>query len=363
MRSRKGSGKAQRRIRSFCLHRRVDDTKELLYYETRIILRPDAGEVEATRCMEQLNTKRARPVSPATARACVILSMVGVSLSAVFVRFSLAPSQTLAMLRMSLSALLLLVPVLLRHREELKLSVLGAKGLLRCGAGGLALGLHFFTYFEAIKNTSLASGLILVNTEVFFVALSLYVLYKEKLTRAGLLGVLMAFAGGAAVALGSLGNGTDTLYGNGMAVLSAICLCAYTLIGRSLRGKLSGTALSFTVYLGAAVVLGLVMLLTGEPLSAITTRDFLCALGMALCCTLLGHSVCLWALKYVPATFISVSRLLEPVFSSIWGIFLFAELPGAWQLAGGAVVMAGVAVYALWGERRPARGVGQNSPG
>ncbi len=295
------------------------------------------------------NSNRKKSPSPATVRLCVILSILGVSLSAVFVRFSHAPSQTLAMLRMALSALLFLPVILLRHRKDVRL--LSRGDILRCAAGGLALGLHFLTYFESIKNTSLASGLILVNTEVFFVAVMLFVLYREKLSRLGIMGVIMAFAGGAAVALGSLGNGTDTLYGNAMAVLSAMCLCAYTLLGRSLRRRVSGTVLSFTVYLGAAVVLGGVMLLTGESLSSITWVDFFCALGMAVFCTLLGHSVCLWALKFLPATFVSVSRLLEPVFSSIWGIFLFSEIPGAWQLAGGAIVIGGVLIYGLANDR------------
>ena len=66
---------------------------------------------------------------------------------------------------------------------------------------------------------------------------------------------------------------------------------------------------------------------------------------MAVFCNLLGHSVFSWGLKYLPPSFVSTVKLLEPVFASVWAVFLFRELPEVPVLLGGFVVLAGIALY------------------
>lgn len=45
------------------------------------------------------------------------------------------------------------------------------KDLMLCAISGFFLGLHFTFYFESLKHTSIASSVVLVDTEVFFVAI------------------------------------------------------------------------------------------------------------------------------------------------------------------------------------------------
>ena len=92
-------------------------------------------------------------------RLIVLLGVAGVSLSAIFVRWSTAPSLILAMYRMGLAALLMAVPVLLRRRRELR--ALTRRDVLLCLASGLFLGIHFAAYFAALRATSIASAVVL----------------------------------------------------------------------------------------------------------------------------------------------------------------------------------------------------------
>ena len=66
---------------------------------------------------------------------------------------------------------------------------------------------------------------------------------------------------------------------------------------------------------------------------------------MAVFCTLLGHSVFSWALKYFPPSFVSTARLMDCVFSAVWGALLFSELPAMQALLGGVAVISGVVLY------------------
>ena len=71
---------------------------------------------------------------------------------------------------------------------------------------------------------------------------------------------------------------------------------------------------------------------------------------MAVFCTLLGHSVFNWALKYESAAFLSTVKLLEPVFAAILGVLLFREIPSKQVMLGGFIVILGVYVYSRFSE-------------
>ena len=64
--------------------------------------------------------------------------------------------------------------------------------------------------------------------------------------------------------------------------------------------------------------------------------------ALALFCQLLGHTLFNWAIKYVRPTMISTSNLAEPVIASILAGLIFAEIPGAWALVGGAVILLSI---------------------
>ena len=80
-------------------------------------------------------------------RLIVLLGVAGVSLSAVFVRWSTAPSLILALYRMAFSAALMAVPVLAGRRRELK--SLTRRDVLLCLASGLFL-LRVLSRYSAV---------------------------------------------------------------------------------------------------------------------------------------------------------------------------------------------------------------------
>lgn len=50
-------------------------------------------------------------------------------------------------------------------------------------------------------------------------------------------------------------------------------------------------------------------------------------------------------LKYESAAFISTSKLLEPVFASVMGIFMLSEMPSLYSVIGGIIIIVGVITY------------------
>lgn len=276
-------------------------------------------------------------------RLIVLLGVVGVSLSAILVRWSTAPSLILAFYRMGMAALLLMPAILLKHRAELR--EISRRDAMLCLVSGAFLGLHFTAYFAALELTSIASAVVLVDTEVLFVALATLLVIRKKLTKKAWVAVLLAFGGSILVAAGDVSVSPEALRGDVIALSGALFMAVYTMIGTVCRRHLSTAVYTFLVYAAAAVTVLVIALLQGVSPVGYGAVNYATALGMAVFCTLLGHSVFSWGLKYLPPAFIATAKLLEPVFAAVWGLLLFAEIPGWTVVLGGVVVICGVALY------------------
>lgn len=273
----------------------------------------------------------------------VLLGVIGVSLSAIFVRISTAPSIILVLYRVCIASLLLSPYVFIKSRKEL--FELSLRDVLLCMVSGVFLGLHFTAYFTSLSFTSIASAVVLVDTEVFFVAFGSILLLKERISKGTWGGILLTFTGSVIIAMADAGIGSDVIKGDILAFSGAFFMAVYTMIGAVCRKKISTTVYTFLVYTSSAVTMLMISIMKGIPLIGYDSINWISALGMAVFCTLMGHSIFSWGLKYLPSSFISTIKLLEPVFASILGLICFGEVPGVYVALGGIIVIIGIWQY------------------
>ena len=283
-------------------------------------------------------------------RLVLFLGVLGASFSAIFVRWSQAPSLVTATGRLGWTVLLLLPAVLRSHRAELRAAT--RRDLLLCALSGACLALHFSTWFESLKWTSIASSTVLVSTEVIFSALGFALFLHGRIPRLGVAAIALAFAGSAVLALSDAGGG-GALAGDLLAVLAAAAVAVYTLIGQVQRSRQSTTVYTFLTYTACLLVLLALDAATGTPVLGWGLREAVVGLLLAVFCTLLGHSLFSWSLKWLSPAYVSAAKLCEPVFASVLGLLLFGEGIGPLQGAGAAAVLAGVLLYTKAEGRRP----------
>ncbi len=270
----------------------------------------------------------------------VILGVLGASFSAIFVRLADAPSNVLVFYRL-LIASVILIPlavrelVRLKHRPQFRYLWLAA-------GSGLFLGLHFAAYFESLRLTSIASSVVLVDTEIFFVALAMYVILREKISRIGWLAIGVAFAGVLIIAFADAGQGDHALTGDLLALSGAACMAVYTIFGRICRRHLSTTLYTWVVYASGTLTILVILAIQQTPLFGYAPINLLAGLGLAVVCTLLGHSVFSWSLKYIQPSYVATVKLLEPVFATVLGLLIFIEIPPLQVILGGFVVIIGI---------------------
>lgn len=275
-------------------------------------------------------------------RAVLLVGVVGISISAILVRYSQAPSVITAVYRLGWTVLLLLPMVLTKFRSELL--CLRGKDAFMCALSGICLALHFLTWFESLKWTGVAVSTVLVSTEVIFTALGFALFLKGKIPPLGVAAILLAFGGSAILAV-SGGSQGGQLYGNVLALAAAVFVSLYTLIGKIQRGHLSTTIYTFLTYIFCFLTLLIIALCSGTPLAGYGGQEWLIGLGLAVLCTLMGHSLFSWCLKYLSPAYVSAVKLCEPVFSGALAVPLFGEIPTPLQLAGAIVVLGAVLLY------------------
>ena len=275
----------------------------------------------------------------------IIVGVIGISMSSIFVKYSTAPSAVTAAYRL-IWTILLMAPVTFGSREiRWELLHLDRKNLWLSVLSGVFLAFHFTLWFESLRHTSVASSTTIVCTEVIWVSLGYALFLKGRMHFRAVLAIAVTLVGSVLIALADSSTGGAHLYGDLLSLLAAIAVAAYVLLGRIVRETVSTTVYTFVVYASCAAVLLCFCLIQGNPLFGYGISGIVVGLLLAVFSTILGHSIFSWCLKYFSPSFVSASKLCEPVVAAILAGFLFGESPAAMQLLGGAMILAGVFYY------------------
>jgi drug/metabolite transporter (DMT)-like permease len=280
------------------------------------------------------------------------VGVLAVSFSAIFIRLAqteeAVPSLAIAAWRTTIATLILLPIALLRRRQELR----GMKmaDWLLAALAGLMLGIHFGTWITSLAYTSIASSAVLVSTSPLWVGLAAPFVLHEPLTRWLKIGLWLALAGSVVIALGDglqLADGSRAMTGNGLALLGAAAMAVYYLIGRRLRQGLSLLSYTTVVYGIAALTLVSYSLMSQVPLIGYSPTAYGLFVLMAVFPQLIGHSSFNWALAYLPATFVAVTIISEPVGATLLGLLILGEVPAGVTIVGSLVVVLGIMVAGI----------------
>ena len=275
----------------------------------------------------------------------IVVGVLGISLSSIFVKYSMAPSAVTAAYRL-LWTVVLMTPVTFGSREiRTELFQVNPKTLLLSCLSGLFLAIHFTLWFESLRHTTVASSTTIVCTEVIWVSLGYALFLKGKMSLKEIMTIGVTLGGSVLIAFADSGSGGTHLYGDILSLLAAIAVAVYVLIGREVRKTASTTVYTYIVYSSCAAVLLLMCLIQGNALWGYGISGIIVGLLLAVFSTILGHSIFSWCLKYFSPSFVSASKLCEPVAAAILAGFLFGEIPSAMQLAGGILILGGVLYY------------------
>jgi drug/metabolite transporter (DMT)-like permease len=268
--------------------------------------------------------------------------VAAVSTAAVLIREADAPAIVIAAYRLGLASLPLLVLAGLKRARGLRSSrdVLALMAL-----SGVFLALHFGFWVASVKQTSILTSVVLVTTTPLFVGVVGGPLLGERPGRTIWLAMAVAALGTLVMVSEDFDAGGDTLTGDALALLGAVFAAGYIMAGRRVLGGGSDWLSYVTVtYSTAAVLLLCAAVLSGKPLTGFSSSTYALLVALAVIPQLVGHTAVNRSLGRLPAIVVSLAILGEPVGATILAAVILGEEPTLTQLAGGLVVLAGVAL-------------------
>lgn len=209
--------------------------------------------------------------------------------------------------------------------------------------GFIGVTLNFWTYFSAVKYTTLAVAITLLYTYPAFVALLSALFLGERLTSTKLGAIAVTLLGSALVAQV---YATDLLRVNLRGILfglsTGLSMAAYSIFGKRAMSRYPPWTVVLYAFAAGGLSLGLG---TGSHLLAAIGYPpiaWFWIVGLALIPSLGGYALYTLGLRDLPASRASIIATWEVVTAALLGWLLFGEALAALQLVGAALVCFGI---------------------
>jgi len=167
-------------------------------------------------------------------------AVLALSFSSIFVtrlEQSEVPALVIAFYRMAIATAILLPAAVILKRYEITALVRRDLGLL--ALGGLCLAIHFAAWITSLQYVSIATSIVLVNSHPLFVLIASYLFLGELPARRGLVGTAVGLVGMAIMSYDALLNVQLALKGDALALLGALAVVGYFIVGRKARARMS----------------------------------------------------------------------------------------------------------------------------
>ena len=267
----------------------------------------------------------------------LLLAMVSVSSTSLVVRsVATVPALVLAFWRMFTASGMLWGYSVIRPAG--KLSPINKKRII---FAGIFLGCHFACFFLGIRNTSIANATLLgCMAPIFTVFISIF--QKKKINKMTYVGLIVAIVGGGIVQSGDISLNSANLFGNSIALLSALFLAITFVLAEEIRQETDNVVYGRSLFFVASITVLFIATTTGDSILNFKVGDIPWFLFLGLVPSIFGHNLLNYAVKYITPTAVSSVPLGEPIIASLFGLLLFGEAIPFGALLGGPVVLIGV---------------------
>ena len=213
----------------------------------------------------------------------------------------------------------------------------------------------FLLFAEAIRAGAQAFTVsILTNVAPVWMVIFLFVFFKEKTPWQSLIGIAICMFGIFIVSVENISQLNGDILSVVFGMLSAMSNSANTLTARMLRQKMSLQTLMGIGYFVSSLLSFIYAIALGAGFYV--PKEALLVLAiLSWGCTLCGHSASIWAVKFANPITLSLINLGSPFFTAITSFFLLGQRPAVIMFVGALVVVFGLAVNVVAGNRVRAR--------
>lgn len=294
-----------------------------------------------------LKNTRSQLLSPtALAYLALFSGLLGLGMSAIFVRFAEAPGAVNGFYRMLTAVVIFAIPFnaqVRRHPISSKRAAWFALAAGACFAGDLAL------WNTAVFMTSAANATFLANTAPLWVGLGSVVFFHHRLRPLFWIGLIISLSGAAILFNSDFHAGREVIIGSLLSLGAGFFYAGFFLTTEQARNGLNTFVSWWLAALGSMGCLFVIALALRQPFFGYTWQAYAWIFCGALVTQVGGYMFVNFALGHLPATIVSSTLLLQPVVTAIAAILFLHEPFGLFQMFGGFFVISGVWIVNRYG--------------
>lgn len=285
-----------------------------------------------------------RPLSTKSAGAMLLLAIIwGLSVPITKLGLETIPPITLTAMRFLVAVPLLLILAARRLRVPWQ----AVPSIIALGVVGITLGNVAQSF--GVQGTSASAGTIISATIPIFVVIFAAIRLKQPVAGRQWIGLAVAFAGIALVAVGS-GSGTDditrtTAAGVAWMLASAVAIAFYYIWSAELTAKYGTLPVAaWNVLAGLIAILPLAGWESAHEPVQITMQGIWAIIYLGVMVTAAGLLFWLYLLRTVPARIAAGVQYLQPVFGITAASAIFGDQLGLMFAAGVILILGGLAL-------------------
>ena len=276
------------------------------------------------------------------------------STSGLFIRWTVASgglsALSLAFWRDLTTAVSLILGLALFKREWLRVKRRDLPWL--AGLGIIGVGTFHVLWNLAMLRLGYAAATVILYSAPVFVTVMAWLIWREPLTWPKIAAIVLTLTGCVLVAGLEKLAGTDLTAGGLILGLSAaLAYGSFSLFSRRLTGRYSPwTILTYGFVFGALTLLPFQFSI--EQPWPVPAETWLWFGGLVYVATIAPFAAYLTGLTHLPVSVASILAASEVVFAALIGYAIFGEQLQGWQPMGAALVVAGVILLAIKGNRQ-----------
>lgn len=208
---------------------------------------------------------------------------------------------------------------------------------------GVIVGLHWFTFFQAIKVSTVSIGVVCMSMTTLFVSILEPVIFKRKIALSEIVISIFILIGIVIIFGFEIQYVTGIIFG----LVSAFLAALFSV----LNGKLIKTTSPFSItkyeMLGAVLVSFGIVSFNNEvnvSLFEATNKDWIMLVILGIVCTTVAFMLSVWVMKFLSPFTVSISINMEPIYTIVIAIILnpLKEQMSVGFYAGGLIIITAI---------------------
>lgn len=207
---------------------------------------------------------------------------------------------------------------------------------------GLAFALDLATWHTSFEYTSVANATLLANFAAVFVALASWIWFGEHFSYLFGLGAAVALVGMTGLVGASFAREGDAWIGDLMGMFVAMAYAGYLLSTKFILARHQVRIVMTWSTAVAGFLLAIIALSSPGRFIPVTLLGWFDVIALALVSQVAGQGLIAFGMSHLPASFSSVTLIVQPLCAAVFGWILLAQPLSAAQAICGGIVICGI---------------------